>query len=199
MIDDPLEWCQKNHKKISKVMIGVDFGGTNSATPFKAVGITQDWTVIALDEEHIDSRELDPDKLSRRFVEFVRQVQAQYGESQTRADNAESILIRGISGAAKTEGLKTKVLNARKMEINDRIKLTLLLMAQKRLYVSRRCPHLVEAFQTAVYDPKQYKDVRLDDGTSDIDSLDAFEYTLEPWYQHLIRGAVNVYQPTMLR
>jgi hypothetical protein len=63
--------------------------------------------------------------------------------------------------------------------------LTLLLMRQNRLYISRRCPHLIEALQTAMYDPKQFKDTRLDDGTTDIDSLDAFEYTLEPFFPQL--------------
>lgn len=189
LIDDPLEWCQENSKKINLVMIGVDFGGTNSHTTFKAVGITSDWTVLVMDEEHIDSRELDPNKLNLLFSAFVMRVQSKYGRSQTRADNEESVLIRGLKNTAKKENLDTVVLNAKKIAINNRIKLTLLLMAQNRLFISRKCPHMIDAFQTAVYDQKKFDDTRLDDGTSDIDSLDAFEYCLEPWYQQLIRGA----------
>lgn len=188
LLDNPLAWCRENDKSFYKIMLGVDFGGTNSATAFKAVGITYDWHVVVLDEEHIDSRELDPDVLSRRFCEFVRRVQASYGPSQTRADNEESILIRGIRNAAAREELQTSVHNAKKMPINDRIKLTILLMAQKRLHISRKCEHMIDAFKNAVYDPKSYKDVRLDDGTSDIDSLDAFEYCLEPWYAKLLKA-----------
>ncbi len=199
IIDDPLKFCKENNKKIARLMLGVDFGGTNSHTAFKAVGITHDWCVLVLDEEHIDSRELDPDRLSRRFVEFVQRVQHLYGQSQTRADNEESVLIRGLAGAVKKDELQTMVLPAKKMPINDRIKLTILLMAQKRLYIGRQCEHMIEAFETAVYDPKQFEDVRLDDGTSDIDSLDAFEYCLEPWYQQLIQGDRRTYQPLLLR
>jgi len=203
LVDDPLAWCKEQGKRLARVMVGVDFGGTGSATAFKAVGITQDWTVIVLDEEHIDSRELDPDRLSRRFVDFVRRVQAQYGpycqEMQARADSAESVLIRGLASAVAREGLSIAVLKAKKREINDRIWLTLLLMAQKRLRIARRCEHMTEAFETAVYDPKALKDTRLDNGTSDIDSLDAFEYTLEPWYRPLIRAGEQVYQPVMLQ
>jgi len=191
LIDNPLEWCREHHKRINRVMIGVDFGGTNSATAFKAVGITNDWTVLVLDEEHMDSRELDPDKLNRRFAEFVRRVHAQYGRSQTRADSAESVLIRGLQATVKREILNTTVLNAKKMPINDRIRLTILLMSTKRFFVARQCEHMIDAFQTAVYDSKSFEDVRLDDGTSDIDSLDAFEYCLEPWYQRLIKGGEN--------
>ena len=56
-----------------------------------------------------------------------------------------------------------------------------------------------DALQTAVYDPKKYDDTRLDDGTSDIDSLDAFEYCLEPWYQQLLRYGEKPYQSILRR
>jgi hypothetical protein len=38
---------------------------------------------------------------------------------------------------------------------------------------------LKTALQEAVWNSKQLKDVRLDDGSTDIDTLDAFEYTFE--------------------
>ena len=188
LIDNPIEWAREHKKRFYKIMIGVDFGGTKSHTAFKAVGITYDWYVVVLDEEHIDSVELDPDKLQRRFCGFVERVQALYGRSQTRADNEESVLIRGLQNAVKKTGLNTTVLNSIKMPINDRIKLTTMLMAQGRLKINRKCEHMIDAFQTAIYDPDKFEDVRLDDGTSDIDSLDAFEYCLEPWYQNLIKA-----------
>lgn len=188
LIDDPEEWRVSNCKRFYKIMIGVDFGGTKSHTAFKAVGITYDWYVVVLDEEHMDSVELDPDKLSRKFCDFVRRVQAKYGRSQTRADNEESVLIRGLQNAVKREGLQTTVLNAIKMQINDRIKLTTMLIAQKRMFVARKCVHMIDAFQTAIYDPDKFEDVRLDDGTSDIDSLDSFEYTIEVYYNQLIKA-----------
>lgn len=199
LIDDPVEWCKAQHKRFYKIMIGVDFGGTKSYTSFKAVGITYDWVVVVLDEKHISSLELDPDNLSEKFCEFVMRVQTVYGNSQTRADNEESVLIRGLSNAAKKKRLQTVVMNAEKKPINDRIKLTILLMAQKRLFIARRCEHMIDAFQTAVYDPKSYDDVRLDNGTSDIDSLDAFEYTIEPWQEKLIRANGEIYHPVIMR
>lgn len=199
LIDDPLEWCKDHRKRIYKIMLGVDFGGTKSCTSFKAIGITYDWCVIVLDEMHINSTELDPDKLAKHFCEFVMRVQTVYGTSQTRADNAESVLIRGLSNAVKRQGLKTVVMNAKKLPVNDRIKLTSMLMAQKRLFISRTCEHMIDAFQTACYDPKSFEDRRLDDGTSDIDSLDAFEYTIEPWHVKLIRATEQNYQPITMR
>lgn len=184
LIDDPLEWCEKNGHRITTVMIGVDFGGTGSANKFQATGITGRGTVIALDEEYI-KRDIDPDALNKAFSLFVQRVSAVYGASQTRADSAEQILIRGLTHTVQKDRLRTTVKNAIKGEINNRIRLSILLMAQKRFYISRKCPHLVSALQTAVYDPKKMDDTRLDDGTSDIDSLDAFEYSIEPWAKQL--------------
>lgn len=66
-------------------------------------------------------------------------------------------------------------------------------MAQKRLFVSKQCEHLIDAFQTAVYAPKRFDDTRLDDGASDIDSLDAFEYSIEGYYQQLLKYGQREY------
>lgn len=184
LIDDPKDWCESNRQRITTVMIGVDFGGTGSANKFQATGITDRGTVLALDEEYI-KRNIDPDALNKEFSTFVGRVSSIYGASQTRADSAEQILIRGLMHTAQSENLKTNVKNAMKIEIKDRIRLVLLLMAQKRLFVSKKCLHLIDALQTAIYDPKKMDDTRLDDGTTDIDSLDAFEYSIEPWAKQL--------------
>lgn len=186
LIDDVREWCREHEQRIRYVTIGVDFGGTGSATKFQATAITDKWTVIAFDEEYIKGM-VDPDALNGRFSLFVRRV-AEYGKSSTWADSAEQILIRGFQNTVKKDNLPTGVSNAKKMEIHDRIKLTLLLMAQKRLYICRKCEHLIEALCEAVYDSKRFDDTRLDDGTTDIDSLDAFEYSIEPYYENLLIG-----------
>ena len=53
-------------------------------------------------------------------------------------------------------------------------------MAQRRYKVLRHCKHTIEAFEQAVYDDKQaVKDIRLDDGLMNIDSLDSQEYSTE--------------------
>ena len=181
------DWCRARGTRISTVMIGVDFGGSGSATKFQATGLTPEGIVIALDEEYIDHKKqsIDPDRLNRQFSAFVKRVTAEYGAAETRADSAEQILIRGLMHTAEREGLRTQVKNAMKTQVRERIRLTLLLMAQDRLFITEACPRLVSAFQTAVYDPKKFEDERLDNGSSDIDSLDAFEYSIEPWAREL--------------
>lgn len=185
LIGDPLQWAAENSTRFSIISIGVDFGGTKSATKFQATGITPEFRVVALEEEYIKNEEIDPDALNRRFSTFCRLITSKYGNSQTRADSAETVLIRGLAHTAQVQQLGTQVKNALKLQITDRIRLVVLLMKQGRFKVSRNCPHLIDALQSAIYDPDKFEDERLDDGTSDIDSLDAMEYSLEPYYKAL--------------
>lgn len=188
LIGDPLEWAKQNGASFSIISIGVDFGGTKSATKFQATGITKDFRVVALEEEYIKNEEIDPNALNRRFATFCQLITSKYGYSQTRADSAETVLIRGLDHTAQKMRLGTQVKNAMKLQITDRIRLVVLLMKQGRFKVSRNCLHLIDALQTAIYDPDKFEDERLDDGTSDIDSLDAFEYSIEPYYKDLERA-----------
>lgn len=188
LIGDPLEWAKQNGTSFSIISIGVDFGGTKSATKFQTTGITKDFRVVALEEEYIKNEEIDPDALNRRFATFCQLITSKYGYSQTRADSAETVLIRGLDHTAQKLRLGTQVKNALKMQITDRIRLVVLLMKQGRFKVSRSCPHLIDALQSAIYDPDKFEDERLDDGTFDIDSLDAFEYSIEPYYKDLERA-----------
>ena len=77
-----------------------------------------------------------------------------------------------------------------KREINDRIRATTMLMGSGSFFmISAECRSLTDAFQGAVWDDKVIgKEVRLDDGTSDIDTLDAFEYSFERYIPQLIRS-----------
>ena len=72
--------------------------------------------------------------------------------------------------------------NAKKNPINQRINLTMKLMSLGKLFiVEEDCQTLIEALSQAVWDSKEgHEDERLDNGSTDIDTLDAFEYSLEP-------------------
>lgn len=60
--------------------------------------------------------------------------------------------------------------------------------------MTRNCKTLEDAFENAVWNDKpkeQGKDERLDDGTSDIDTLDAFEYSFEKHIKGYTRYATS--------
>ena len=184
---------------LMEINLGIDFGGSGSGHSFTATAITRSYhNVVALASEWIRCKdesgnqiEIDPQMLGDMFCNFVQKVLGQYGYITTvYADSAEQTLIAGIRSSLRRNGLGwIRVENALKAPINDRINAVLILMAQGRFqYVEGECESLVNALCTAVWDPKELtKNVRLDDGTSDIDSLDSFEYTLERRISQLIK------------
>ena len=64
-------------------------------------------------------------------------------------------------------------------------------MSQNRFFVMQHCKHIIEAFQSAVWDSKSLTDCRLDDGNYNIDSLDAFEYSIETQMNDIIQAGVR--------
>lgn len=178
------------------IIIGVDFGGNNSAHSFTATGITPDFkNVIVLTSERIscrkdDGSDIDPDQLGLMFCDFCKRVTNVCGNiSRVYCDSAEQVLIAGLRTAARKQGLSwLSIQNSLKDEINNRINLTVQLMAQGRFfYIPDKAESLKNALRTAIWDPKEKtKNVRLDDGSSDIDSLDSFEYTIEREARRLI-------------
>jgi hypothetical protein len=53
-------------------------------------------------------------------------------------------------------------------------------MGAGRFFVARNCRETIDALKSALWDSKKLtEDVRLDDGTTNIDNLDAMEYSFE--------------------
>lgn len=179
---------------IAEIIIGIDFGGNGSGHSFTATAITRGYRlVVALASEWIDcsNEEIDPEDLGKRFCNFCQKIISRYGYiTEVNADSEAQTLIAGIRSSLRKHGLGwVRVNNALKTTINDRIDATSILMAQGRFYyVGNECDSLVNALCTAVWNPKNLtKNERLDDGTSDIDSLDSFEYTFEKYISRLIK------------
>ena len=176
---------------LSRIVIGVDFGGSSSAHSFAATGTDRGFNnLYVLLSERVECKddngnqiEIDPNKLGELFCEFVYKVIAMYGTVNiVYCDSAEQTLILGLRSTARKKGLGwLRIENALKTTINDRIRCICRLQAQGRFkYMGYGCESLCNALSTAVWNPKVLtKDERLDDGTSDIDTLDAFEYTFE--------------------
>lgn len=101
-------------------------------------------------------------------------------------DNAESVLGASIRNNVETRYPWISVKPAKKKAIIDRIRCTQMLMGAGRFFLTEDCKSLETAFCDAVYDKESLVDERLDDGSTDIDSLDAFEYTIERDMKYLI-------------
>lgn len=116
----------------------------------------------------------------------VKRCQEKYNVYDIYLDNAETTLIKGLETELTKQKIPINVHKARKSEIVGRIRFTNIIMSQNRFALTPDCKHLTEAMQSAVWDSKQQKDVRLDDGNYNIDSLDAFEYSVEKYMKQII-------------
>lgn len=181
-------WCDdcerflKNvgRSEIAHSVIGVDFGGNGSATAFVCIGILKGFKGIAVLREYYRKGVTTPTAQEDAFVRFAAECKEDFGTREVFCDSAEQTLIAGFRAACLKSGLYIDIKNARKGEIIDRIRFVLRLMGHGAFFVNPSCTHLREALTSAVYDPKfTTEDKRLDNGTTNIDSLDAMEYAFE--------------------
>jgi len=172
---------------VTRATIGVDFGGGTSAHAFCCLGYCGG-SIVVLDE-YREQQALNPTKLEADFIDFVRRCQMRWLVTDAWCDSAEQTLINGLRTAVAKNRIAINVGNALKKPINDRIRALCLLMGADRFKVHRRCKWTIDALKTATWDSKELtKDVRLDNGTTNIDSLDALEYAYEREIPTLIEG-----------
>ena len=184
--DNPQRFIKDSGKKIRNAVIGVDFGGGTSAHAFCCTGFTTDGSIVILDE-YREKEALDPSKLERDFVDFVKRCQMRWLVTDVWCDSAEQTLINGLRTAAARNGIGVNIGNAQKKPINDRIRATCLLMGAGRFLVHPDCRETIDALKSALWDSKAVtEDIRLDNGTTNIDSLDAMEYSFEREIPNLI-------------
>ena len=127
--------------------------------------------------------EIDGNRVNTEFVRFVKSLREEYPNIPVRyvfADSAEQYLINGMRSVIRGMGLS--IGDSQKVEIVQRIICANSLFNTGRLKVMKECESVIDGFRSAVWDSKAAatgKDKRLDDFTSDIDILDATEYSFE--------------------
>ena len=170
------------------VSIGIDYGANTSTTRFICNGLTpffkQSW---ALKERKIEGV-YTPEKLYEEFVKFYYDIINEYGKvTHCYADYGAlgQVLTFGLNRHLQQHNIPLKVQDCLKGRIVDRIQLDCHLFGTGRKFILKECKDLVEAYKQALWDDK-HEDERLDDGTTDIDSLDASEYSIYPFYDKLM-------------
>lgn len=184
--DNVIKFETEKSFNFETINIGVDFGGNKSKHAFCCTGITKGYKeLIALASE---KHEPDtPERLNAQFIDFVKKMLYKYGRIDCiYCDSAEQVLIRGMQKALQDNNLNIAIKNAIKNEIINRIRIVNVLMTTSRFfYIKNENTSLVDALQSAVWDSKSLEDKRLDDNTSDIDTLDSFEYSFEKYIKVL--------------
>jgi len=185
--DQPERFVVDDLPRMQRATIGVDFGGGTSAHAFCCLG--RYGNSIAVLDEYREKEALNPNKLQADFVDFVRRCQMRWLVTDVWCDSAEQTLINGLRTAAAQAHLPVNIGNALKKPINDRIRALCILMGAGRFKIHSGCKWTIDALKSAIWDSKQVtEDVRLDNGTTNIDSLDALEYAYERDIPVLIEG-----------
>lgn len=169
--------------------IGVDFGGSGSKHAFVATALLSNYRGAQVIKSERLETDLDPAELNEKLVKFIKEVTDIVGflPDNIYCDSAEQVLIRGIKTRIMKEGWPSTVRDAWKTKINDRIGLTTSLLGLNRLTYTKHAESFKTALSEAVWDSKVFEIKRLDNGTTDIDTLDAYEYSLEPYAKRLLR------------
>lgn len=180
--DNPKKYIWDKNKPLPQgyTIIGIDYGGNKSGQAFVCTRISYDYkTIIALgSEKHMG--DIDPDDLFELEIKFAKKMEYKYNCNidYIFPDNEEVVLIRGLRRGASERGLNALVRGCIKEPINDRIDLFRTMLAYDMFwYIEEECKTLVEAISSALWDEDAKEDTRLDDFTSDIDTMDAFEYS----------------------
>jgi hypothetical protein len=126
--------------------------------------------------ELYDKDNYSTESILNNFKTFSINMKKLYIVADAYSDSAEQLIKKSMD----EQGI-VNVGNSKKCQIVDRIRLVKYLLAMGRLTISPNCPHLIDAIETSLWNSKatKNKDERLDDGTNDQDSLDAFEYAIE--------------------
>ena len=180
----------KPNEELAIVTIGVDYGAGKSKIKFVASGITYNFRKVYVLDEMDLSGIYDPEQIYEKFIEFYKRVYGKYNKCQYAFCDygaLGNVITLGLIKRCRREGLPVQIADCSKGLINDRIFLSSTLMAQKRFFILRKNTVITKAFQDALWNDKK-QDERLDDGTTDIDSLDAFEYSINSFYENLINS-----------
>lgn len=145
--------------KLSKVVIGVDFGGNGSMTTFVCTLYFNRYHDLRVAEEDgIEaSKDIDADKICNEFVKFYRMCIEKYGRvSWVFPDSASTTMINSLRSAVRKEGLPYRnITGCRKNEISERPRIVDLLFNTGRLKINRRCKKLRKAVGSLKWDEKK--------------------------------------------
>lgn len=168
------------------INIGVDFGGNKSKHAFCATGIDHYFNeLIVLQSKSYIASGTSVDFITSKLIDFVMDIEEQFGSPDLiYCDSAEQAIINTLINDTP---FGHKITNSIKNPIIDRIRTVDSLMSQGRFKIIKgNNESLDNALKTAVWNNKKLNDERLDDGTTEIDILDAFEYSFERFIKSLI-------------
>lgn len=184
--------------RITSIQIGIDFGGNKSKTVFVATAFLEGFRqLVVIADRKIEGGkgEISPETIYAEFIAFVKALYQRFNPVLIKfawADNENQTVINGLRFACQKARLFVKVADCYKAPRNDRISALSSLMAQGRFFVMKNCLSVIGSLSEQIWDPKiTDRDERLDDGTCDIDTADALEYSFSKFIKPLLAMGGN--------
>lgn len=187
--NDYKRYITKEVQLNSFISIGIDWGGNKSKHSITATKISRNFKKVqCLKSDTMKATGTNTKQVFRWIINFIKEIQDKYGTvSFIFADSAEQVLNNSLEGELRKNGINLIVQDSLKIEIKNRIELWSRLLNLDRLtFIDKETQTIIEALQTALYDENAEDDRWIDDGeTSDIDSLDSFNYSFEFWAEKI--------------
>jgi len=189
---------EPENEKFMFITCGLDYGsGTQDSklgkTVLSAAAITENFQKVYIIAESYFNGHFLPERIVKWSIDFLIKLKEKYGTSIIlEAEYASSTMLNNaLILALKEKNIEgIEVRPAYKGSILDRIDLCQILLAEQRLLFTQNVPYTKAAFNTALWDSKKGKikgvPIRLDNGSTDIDILDAVEYSLTRYANYLL-------------
>ena len=174
-----------DRSKIAFACAGIDFGGNKSGSTIVITGFynnVKDGLVVLHSAKLKDLKgEIDPVRLNKWVIENIKEFKSKWNIPiiQLNCDSAEQYLEAGIRNEIRISGLNIPTVDAKKIEIIDRIKFVQRAFALGILSIYKDCETLINSLDELVWNDKKLDDKLLDDGSTDNDTWDAFSYSFE--------------------
>lgn len=176
-----------NPNELDAINIGIDYGASMSKTAFVAVGLTHGFKKMIVLDEYTSLGVTSPDILYEKFLNFANKVKQEYGWiGSCYADwgGLGQVLTRGLKQYCIKNDLALTIRDCQKIRIIERINIVSRLISTDNFRICRRCKETIESLASAIWEEGK-DDVRLDNGTVNIDVLDAMEYAMTRYANYL--------------
>lgn len=194
--NDKQKYITEKIDNIVNIQIGVDFGGNKSKTMFVASAIiktietnnnqlSETYKIAILEEHHVKEKMqgagIDAEQVAREHFEFYQKIAKKYNviPQVSWCDHFDLAIIQ-MRNYHRANGSNHKIDKVDKTSItlSDYILTINSLLNIEKLIILKHNIKVIESLATLLYDENSNKDAVLDDGTCDVDTYDAFRYSI---------------------
>lgn len=167
--------------------VGYDLGGNKSNYALVASAMGYDNVLYVLKAKEILPQELRIEDVEKAAQDFITEIERQFN-TKVRYCYVDDNYYTTINGLNDWRYIfDTAAAIKSRMPLEDRPRMLSKLMAQGRFKInSNGCEPLIFQLQNAVFDDRSEKAVICDDGSMNIDEIDAFFYSIADEYNYIV-------------